>query len=393
MGGAKKLLSRAGGSPGDYNSPVATRVKAIDTTHGEQLPVTTPIALDALVGQDDAVAQIDAAIVSDRLHHAWIFHGPSGVGKFTAALAFAAIALDPSSAADLTGRVRPDPDSPTQRRLASGTHADLHIIVKELARFSRDQKVRDQKQRNIPLEVVKEFLIEPAGLTGATEGALASKVFIVDEAELLAREGQNALLKTLEEPPPGTLVILVSSAADRLVPTIRSRCSRVAFRPLSHEAMQRWISDASLDVPAGHQDWLLEFAAGSPGQAMLALTTGLPEWCGSLEPMLDELIAQRHPIHFGSTIDELIKAWSEQWVAGHRHASKDAANKAAAGLVVRFIASHLRARLRSPDADAAEWAARALELLDESHRLIDASVRPIFAFENWAAQLACTPAR
>jgi len=369
---------------------VAKRPKIIDTIPRERFDVPPPVPLDTLLGQDDAVAAIDSALRSGRLHHAWIFHGPVGVGKFTAAHAFASIALDPTSAPDLTGKVRPDPDSPTQTRLAAGAHPDLHVITKELARFSRKQTVRDQKQRNIPLEVVKEFIIEPAGIKGGTESALCSKVFLIDEAELLAREGQNALLKTLEEPPPGTLIILVTSAADRLLPTIRSRCSHVQFRPLPASAMQAWIESASLGISGEGLAWLLDFSAGSPGQASLAMSTGLDRWRGELCPMLDSLIAGRHPIVLGPVIDDLIKQWSETYVTANKNASKDAANKAAATLVIRFIASHLRPLLRDPA--SATWAAGAIEQLDECHRLIELNVRPVFAFENWAAQIALAPA-
>ena len=81
-----------------------------------------------------------------------------------------------------------------------------------------------------------------------------------------------------------------------------------------------------------------------------------------------------------------IKDWSETYVAAHKNASKDAANKAAATLVIRFIASYLSPVLRDPA--AATWAAGAIEQLDECHRLIELNVRPVFAFENWAAQIA-----
>ncbi len=384
------------GAPGArllLQSIVAKRPKApktIDTTPRDRFDVPRPMPMDRVLGQDEAVGALDTALGSGRLHHAWIFHGPVGVGKFTAALAFAAIVLDPSSAPDLGGKFRPDPASPTQGRLAGGAHPDLHIITKELARFSRDAKVRDQKQRNIPLEVVKEFVIEPAGIKGSSQGSLASKVFVIDEAQILAREGQNALLKTLEEPPPGTLLILVTSASDRLLPTIRSRCSHALFSPLDDDAMRAWLESSGLDVSASSLGWLLNFAAGSPGQAALAINTGLDRWREALNPMLDSLIAGRHPIVLGPVIDELIKEWSEGYVASHKNASKDAANKAAATLAVHFIASHLRPLLR--DAASASWAAGAIEQLDECHRLIELNVRPLFAFENWAAQASLVEA-
>ncbi|MEM9373943.1 MAG: hypothetical protein AAGA55_09895, partial [Planctomycetota bacterium] len=197
------------------------------------MPVQAPVALDAVLGQDRAVSQLAAAMASGRLHHAWIFHGPEGVGKFTTALAWAAMLLDPTTAPGLTGAFACEPDSPTQRLLASGTHPDLHVVRKELARFSSDARVRDAKLATIPKAVVEDHLIAPASVAPVMRtGSMMGKAFIVDEAELLDRSPanaptQNAILKTLEEPAPGTLIVLVTSSEDRLLPTIRSRCQRV----------------------------------------------------------------------------------------------------------------------------------------------------------------------
>lgn len=69
-----------------------------------------PIGLDRIEGQPRALSVLSQSAQSGRLHHAWIFHGPEGVGKFTAAVSWAAMLLDPSSAPDLSGNVAPDPD-------------------------------------------------------------------------------------------------------------------------------------------------------------------------------------------------------------------------------------------------------------------------------------------
>jgi DNA polymerase-3 subunit delta' len=206
-------------------------------------PVHGITTLDQIIGQAGAKRTLERAMQSGRVHHAWIFHGPAGVGKKTAAVAFAAAMLDPSTSADLGGNLVPEQDSAVQRLVRSGTHPDLHIITKELAAMSREDTVRKGKQFGIAKEVVEEFLTEPAGKSRMMPGeSRAGKVFIVDEAELLSPISQNTLLKTLEEPPAGTVIVLVTSAEERLLPTIRSRCQRVSFSPLEEGEMNKWLS-------------------------------------------------------------------------------------------------------------------------------------------------------
>lgn len=362
-------------------------------------PVQEPLRLARILGQDRAIATLRAAIQTDRIHHAWIFHGPAGVGKFTAALAFAAVILDPSAQPDLSGQIEPDPESTAQQLLAAGTHPDLHIVTKELAAVSRDAKVRESKQRNIAKDVLEEFLLEPAARTGrAADKARASKVFIVDEAELIDAVGQNALLKTLEEPAPGSVIILVTASQERLLPTIRSRCQRIAFAPLEPADMAAWLKASGLPfaaLDAASRDWLLSFAQGSPGLAKLALETGLVEWHRTLTPLLAEIDRGAFPIDLGQTMAKLIDDWALAWVdgPGGQNASKDAANKAAARQMFRLIAEHYRARLRHaagrPDGQPQMWKAlTAIDLAAEAERQAASSVQPVFVMDSLLAQLA-----
>jgi DNA polymerase III subunit delta' len=361
-------------------------------------PVARRVRFAEIIGQERAIANLRSCIQSGRVHHAWIFHGPPGVGKFTTALAFAGVILDPTTAPGLSGEVEPDPESETQRLLESGSHPDLHIVNKELAVVSREASVRDSKQRNIAKDVLEEFLIEPAVKTSASRGGLAAKVFIVDEAELIDGRGQNALLKTLEEPAPGSVIILVTSSEERLLPTIRSRCQRVGFVPLSEADMERWLKQSELDVAslgADDRRWLMQFAAGSPGTAELALETGLVQWRSTLAPMLAELEQGRFPIEMGQIMAKLADDWAAAWVdrPGNENASKDAANKAAARQMFRLIAEHYRHRLRrqadagSPD----EMSLRAIDLVCEAERQAESNVQAQFVMENLAAQLSALP--
>ncbi|HWB21075.1 MAG TPA: hypothetical protein VG711_12290, partial [Phycisphaerales bacterium] len=92
--------------------------------------------MDSILGHANAKSVLASALRAGRLHHAWIFSGPKGVGKFSIAVELAKILLDPSPATDLQGNLVTDPASRTSTLVASRTHPDLHIIYKELALFS-----------------------------------------------------------------------------------------------------------------------------------------------------------------------------------------------------------------------------------------------------------------
>ncbi|MGP1272833.1 MAG: DNA polymerase III subunit [Phycisphaerales bacterium] len=351
-------------------------------------PHPPPRPIDAIRGHDRPIAHLTAALEAGRLHHAWVFHGPRGVGKFTTALSFAALLLDPTTARDLSGRLAPDPESRVQSLLASGSHPDLHIITKELARFSDDERVRKQKHTQIAGDVVRSRLIRPAQLAPKLgERGAAGKVFIVDEAELLNAASQNALLKTLEEPPEGTVIILVTAAEDRLLPTIRSRCQRVAFTPLEPDAMTAWANETDL-TPAQRQ-WADESGRGSPGFVLEAVTTGLLAWRDRLAPMIRSACEGRLPVALGQEMHTLVSDWASARVEGERQASKEAANREASDRMLALVADLLAARLRT--AADPEVEARRIDAVSAAQRRLSANVNMQMVFDALAAELARPP--
>jgi DNA polymerase-3 subunit delta' len=370
----------------------AKRVKTIELEETPYLELATPSlerTLDEIQGQPSAIATLEAAIRSGRVHHAWIFHGPEGVGKFTTALAFAAVLLDPSTEADLSGRVRPDPESPVQQLLREGRHPDLHVIRKELSVFSQDAGVRGSKQTTIAKEVIESRLLEPAYLASTMAGGLASKVFIVDEAELLDRSAtqavsQNALLKTMEEPPDGTVIILVTSAESQLLPTIRSRSQRVPFGPLPEAAMSRWIAESGLDLGAG-ADWLMRYAGGSPGRLREAVETGLGAWRGVVDEGLDRAFRGEYDPMLAPALRDLVEGWAKAWVGEDEKRSKEAANRMAMDRLFSIIAAEARRRLADPASRI-----RALGMIvsiGRAERRLDANTQVLLVLEGLAADL------
>ncbi|TVQ61092.1 MAG: AAA family ATPase [Phycisphaerales bacterium] len=368
----------------------------VESGGGEAIRPPAPTPMGDLLGHERAVATLMNALGAERLHHAWIFSGPEGVGKKTAAVAFASLLLDPSTGPNLTGQLEADPDSPVQTLLRAGTHPDLRLVIKELARFSEDATLRNRKLTSIPVDVVREHLIRPAALAGSMPGGRASKVFIIDEAELLAGAAQNAILKTLEEPPEGTVVILLTASEDRLLPTIRSRCQRVRFGTLDDRAMASWMERPEAGpiraLPEHERAWLSQFAAGAPGAMLRAAEAGLAAWHGLLEPMLRTVEGGRHDANLATRMHKLAQERAEVVANADKRASKEAANKQAADDMLRLIASRWRCELQAAaargDNDRAEAVADTLDFVTDCRRHADSNVNLLFAFERLVSMAA-----
>ncbi|MFO0961512.1 MAG: AAA family ATPase [Phycisphaerales bacterium] len=350
-----------------------------------------------ILGQSRAQAALLRALRGGHVHHAWIFHGPQGVGKFRTAHAFARLLLDPDAPAPAGELLVPPEGTACARLIAAGTHPDLHVVRKELAALSESRELRERKQLNIPLDLLRERMLggvdgdgrhlESAVFRTAARGH--GKVFIVDEAELLDADGQNAMLKTLEEPPAGTTIILVTQREDRLLPTIRSRCQRLGFGPLDAAAMARWWEREGPKVDAPTRAFADAFAQGAPGMATLAVAHGLAAWDAELSPALDALEQGRFA-PLGDRMAELVDTFAKGIVDADEQASKDAANRLGTRLLVQLLAMRVRRGLRDACADAAaarRWIDLA-EALDDFERHVRSNVNLKHAFGNLVAQWA-----
>jgi DNA polymerase-3 subunit delta' len=210
------------------------------------------------------------------MHHAWLVTGPEGVGKATLAYRFARRLLA-GAATGPDASLALDPAHPVFRRVAAGSHADMLTI--ELTYNDKTKRMRTQ----IAVEDVRRINAFMA-LTPAEGGW---RVVIVDGAEELNASSANALLKILEEPPPRAILLLACAAPGRLLPTIRSRCRRLALAPLSDAPMQRLLAAYLPDLAAAERDRLVIMAEGSPGRALLlAEDEGL-----AIAAVVDKLLA------------------------------------------------------------------------------------------------------
>ncbi len=305
-----------------------------------------------ILGQPGAVGALQVALRSERLHHAYIFHGPEGVGKFTTACAFARVLLchDPKvdldqclcSCGGCVSCLRLPSGRPTTAIANEPVHPDFHVVTKELARYSHDAAVRGRKLTSIPVDVLRRSLIEPV-YRGAQLGH--KKVFIVDQAHLLGETGQNLLLKTLEQPPAGTHLILVTDSQDKLLVTIRSRCQRVAFLPIPDRLVVQWLDQQSVPLDADQRSWLIGYVCGSLGRAQLAIEFDLFAWGKAVALGFDQISQGRFPVELGQQMAQLIDGFAKRWVQEHDGASKEAANRQAAGLMWSVIGQHARQKI------------------------------------------------
>ena len=219
---------------------------------------------------------LQRALVAERLPHAYIFHGPDGVGKEALAVELAGVLLcaepkrfDGGSVRELgdwSGPVRDRCGRCDDCRVVSpGTHPDLHLIYRRLNRAHPDKTVRDRKAIDLGVDVIRHFVIDAVGLK---PGRGRAKVFILREADMMSPAAQNALLKTLEEPPAATFLILLVSLLDRLLPTTLSRCQQVPFMPLPLGFLVEQLRRRQPGLTERQADFVARLSLGSLGAAL-----------------------------------------------------------------------------------------------------------------------------
>lgn len=194
----------------------------------------------------------------DRAHHAWLVAGPRGLGKRTLALHLARDLLCESPTADALACGNCD----GCRYVAAGTHPDLRLI--------EPWRIEPDGTRVAVQEIGIDAIRDLTGFTQITSHRRGVRVAIVAPAERLTVEAANALLKTLEEPPAGTILVLVSHLPGRLLATVASRCLRIpAPRPSPAEAIA-WLAGQGIATP----DLALAYAGGAPLAALRIAADG-----------------------------------------------------------------------------------------------------------------------
>ena len=248
--------------------------------------------------QDRALSIIRRALGSGRTHHAYLFEGPEGVGKELAARALATRLLCADDA------LTPDADACGKCSacclMASDNHPDFHLIHRGLHKLHPEPRIRKSKGLFLVVDLIRHFLIEPAALKPA-QGR--RRVFLIRDAERMNEEAQNALLKTLEEPPGSACLILVTASAARLLATIRSRCQRIPFDFLPPDFVTQELI-TRLDLKPADAQALAALADGRLGVALRWHSIGLLDTVSEVVGACEGLV-QRNPELFGRRLVEI----------------------------------------------------------------------------------------
>ncbi len=260
---------------------------------------------DRIRGQDAARRTLLTAIDSNRLGQAYLFVGPDGVGKrlFARELAKAFLCAEPPSKMTACDRC------PACAQVEAESHPDLLFLR------------TPEGKHELPVAAMREFCAHLA--RKPTHGA--RKIGIVEDADDFNEESANSFLKTLEEPPPGTLLLLLGTGTDRQLPTILSRCQIVRFAPLADADVSAILAERGIDDPV-KRDRLARLGGGSVARALALDDDSIWE---VRQKLVEGLTGPR------SSFQPL----AEMWAKFHEDAGKDktAAQRMRASLVLKFL--------------------------------------------------------
>lgn len=266
---------------------------------------------------------------SARLPHALLIHGPRGIGKLAFAQALAQVLLceSPPAAASACG------ECSACRWLESGTHPDYRVVEPAAAAFEDEAEQGGRKATTISVEQIRTL----PGFINVSSHRGGAKAIVVHPAEVLNVNAANALLKSLEEPPPRTYFLLVSHRPHHLLPTIRSRCCEVGLRAPAREQAVAWLTRRGVRNA--------ELALAHVGEApLLALELQGSHYWGARAAFLRQLAADElDALSAAEAVRDMplpdVIAWLQKW-------SYDMAHYRARGSV-RYNPDHAEAIARA----------------------------------------------
>ena len=203
-----------------------------------------------IIGHEQIIEHFRSALKNHQVSHAYILNGENGSGKNMLAKAFAKALVCEAGYGDSCNMCR------ACHQFDSGNHPDVKWITHEKANSIGVDEVREQINNDI---VIKPY-------------SSKYKVYIIDEAEKMTVQAQNALLKTIEEPPEYAVILLLTSNIDSLLPTIRSRCVRLDLKVVDDGLVKKYLME-HLQVPDYQAEIDASYAQGSIGKAKEAATS------------------------------------------------------------------------------------------------------------------------
>ena len=279
-----------------------------------------------LIGHESQTDALIAALNSNRFPHAWIFSGPAGIGKATLAYRLTRFILKyppGSNSVDLSNS--PKLDIPQNdfvfQQVAAQSHPGLKVV----------RRPYDQRTKRVKTEITVNEIRNLHGLFSTTTTDGGWRIAIIDCADEMNRNAANALLKMLEEPPAKSAIILISHQSGRLLPTIRSRCRMLQFKPLG-EGQVTEIMNQQLpsDIELGDEDrdTLARLANGSANKALqlasgeglkvhknlIDLLDSLPNLSGAKAHELAERLSRRDSLEEFRFFRQLLCEWLNMFV-------------------------------------------------------------------------------
>ena len=209
-----------------------------------------------LIGHGEAEARFLTAKSSGRLHHAWLVSGPKGVGKATLAYRMIRYMLGGQSLLSTSLNI-PEAD-PVAQRIESQGHGNLFVLRRPYN--EKTKKLRSE----IPVDAVRDM---SSFFKNTPAEDSQPRIALIDTMDEMNRSAENAILKTLEEPPENALIILLANSPGRLLPTIRSRCLSLPLRPISVSEIKSWL-EAKVKEQPQIIDAAIGLSRGGPGKAI-----------------------------------------------------------------------------------------------------------------------------
>lgn len=203
------------------------------------------LSFQEIVGHDQIKEHFQKAIEAHKVSHAYILTGEAGMGRKSLANAFALTLLCEK------GKREPCMECHACKQVLSGNHPDLIYVHHEKPNSIGVDDIREQINNTIMVRPYSSYY----------------KIYIVDEAEKMTQQAQNALLKTIEEPPSYAIIILLTTNQDAFLPTILSRCVQLKLKPLRDFVVKSYLVE-HLQVPEADADIYAAFARGNLGKAI-----------------------------------------------------------------------------------------------------------------------------